>query len=42
MSEELNELQFAILDVLYFVESFGHILEDVGEPAPSVRDELRT
>ena len=42
MSEELNDLQFAILDALYFVEPFENILEDVGEPAPIIRDELRT
>ena len=42
MSYELNEVQFRILDAIYFVESLEHILEDVGEPEPVVRDELRT
>jgi hypothetical protein len=43
MNEEaLNELQFDIIDCLYFVESYENILEDVGKPEPFVRDELRT
>ena len=32
MNEEaLNELQFDIIDCLYFVESYENILEDVGK-----------
>jgi hypothetical protein len=40
--QALNELQFDIIDCLYFVESYENILEDVGKPEPFVRDELRT
>lgn len=38
----LTDLQFQILDSIYFVESFTHILEEAGEPVPVVIDELRT
>lgn len=38
----MNELQFQILDSLYFVESFANVLEEAGEPVPIVVDELRT
>lgn len=41
MSEPLTELQFEILDAIYFVEPLEHILEDVGEPRPIVLDELK-
>ena len=41
-TETLNELQFDIIDCLYFVESYENILEDVSKPEPIVRDELRT
>lgn len=41
MSEPLNDLQFQILDSLYFVESFPHIVEEAGVPVPFVVDELR-
>ncbi|WNJ20150.1 hypothetical protein [Pontibacter sp. G13] len=42
MSFQLNDLQFQILDSLYFVESFDHVVEEAGEPIPHVVDELRT
>ncbi|MFK7969705.1 MAG: hypothetical protein AB8F95_05025 [Bacteroidia bacterium] len=38
----LNDLQFDVIDCLYFVEPYANILEDVGKPEPIVRDELRT
>ncbi|MEM7374884.1 MAG: hypothetical protein AAF587_40200 [Bacteroidota bacterium] len=38
----MNDLQFQILDSLYFVESFANVLEEAGEPVPIVVDELRT
>lgn len=41
-TEALNELQFDIIDCLYFVEPYTNILEDVGKPEPVMRDELRT
>ena len=42
MNEELTELQFEILDSLYFVETFEHVLEESGTTRPIVVDELRT
>ena len=42
MSYELTDIQFQILDSLYFVESFGHIVEEAMEPKAVVKDELRT
>lgn len=42
MNTGLNELQYQILDSLYFVESFVHILEEAEAPRPVVQDELRT
>jgi hypothetical protein len=42
MQEELTELQFDILDSLYFVEKFEHIWEESGQAKPIVVDELRT
>ena len=42
MSYELNEVQFDILDNLYFVESYENVLADVDHPEPIIRDELRT
>lgn len=42
MNGELNELQFQILDSVYFVESFEHIVEEAEEPRAIVIDELRT
>lgn len=39
---ELNDTQFAILDALYFVEPFQHIVEEVGEPRAVVGAELKT
>ena len=38
---ELTDLQFSILDVLYFVEPFDKILEEVREPENLVAAELR-
>ena len=42
MSEEINDIQFQILDSVYFVEPLEKILEEVGQPKPIVIDELRT
>ncbi|MEZ4830304.1 MAG: hypothetical protein R3C61_29065 [Bacteroidia bacterium] len=42
MNEELNDIQFQILDAVYFVESFENVLEESGAPAPVVVDEIRT
>ncbi|MEZ4773413.1 MAG: hypothetical protein R3D00_09530 [Bacteroidia bacterium] len=42
MNDELNDVQFQILDSVYFVESFQNILEESGEQVPVVVDELRT
>ena len=42
MNEELNDIQFDILDSVYFVESFANILEEVGVSIPVLVDELRT
>lgn len=40
---ELNDIQFDILDALYFVESYEHILQDtLHYPEPVVRAELKT
>ena len=39
--EHLNDIQFDILDVLYFVEPYEKILEEVSYPESIVRDELR-
>ncbi len=42
MNDELNELQFDILDSLYFVEPFEKIQEECDAPRAVVVDELRT
>ena len=42
MNNELTELEFQILDSVYFVESFEHIVEEAMEPPAVVKDELRT
>ncbi|MCB0843854.1 MAG: hypothetical protein KDE26_11425 [Bacteroidetes bacterium] len=42
MNGEMNDVQFQILDSIYFVESFANIVEEAGEPVPVVVDELRT
>ncbi len=44
MSEDqsLNEVQFDILDAIYFVEPLEHILEETEASRPVVIDELRT
>ncbi len=39
---ELNDIQWQILDSVYFVESFEHILEEVDAKAAIVADELKT
>ena len=41
-SGELNELQFDILDALYFVEPYDTLLREVGAPEHLVAAELRT
>lgn len=38
---ELTDLQFDILDSLYFVEPFERILDEVGQPENIVAAELR-
>ncbi|RMG72864.1 MAG: hypothetical protein D6722_04590 [Bacteroidetes bacterium] len=40
--DPLTDLQFQILDSIYFVESFVHIVEEAEAPVPVVIDELRT
>ncbi len=42
MNAELTDLQFQILDSLYFVETFAHVLEEAEVPVPILVDELRT
>lgn len=42
MSYELTDIQFQILDSLYFVETFAHIVEEANEPTAVVKDEIRT
>lgn len=39
---EINEVQYKILDSLYFVEPFQTILEEANEPEGVVAAELRT
>lgn len=39
--DELSEIQFRILDALYFVESFENILSEVGGSRYVVADELK-
>ncbi|MCS7074308.1 MAG: hypothetical protein NZ108_07560 [Bacteroidia bacterium] len=39
---ELTNLQFQILDCLYFVEPFHKIVEETGAPTKVVADELKT
>ena len=40
--ESLTPLQYDILDTLYFVEPFEHIVEEVDAAIPVIRDELRS
>ncbi|MEM9987392.1 MAG: hypothetical protein AAF804_20045 [Bacteroidota bacterium] len=40
--EELNDLQFDILDTIYFVEPLEHILEECDAPRAVIIDELKT
>ena len=42
MNGELNELQFQILDSIYFMESLEHIVEEAAMPRAIVIDEIRT
>jgi hypothetical protein len=42
MNYELTDVQFQILDSVYFVESFAHIVEEAMEPPAVVKDEIRT
>jgi hypothetical protein len=42
MNQELNDVQFDILDAIYFVEPLANILEEVDAPRAVVLDELRT
>ncbi|RMG26483.1 MAG: hypothetical protein D6730_09050 [Bacteroidetes bacterium] len=39
--EELNDIQFQILDALYFVEPFSALLQEVDAPEAVIKDELR-
>ena len=42
MQDGLTEIQFQILDSIYFVEPFARILEEVEASTAIVADELRT
>ena len=42
MMPELNEIEYDILNCLYFVESFEKILEKVAQPPAVVADVLKT
>jgi hypothetical protein len=42
MNGELTDLQFDILDAIYFVEPYENILTDIEQTEPIIRDELRT
>jgi hypothetical protein len=42
MNQPLNDVQFDILDAIYFVEPLENILEEVPAPRAVVLDELRT
>lgn len=41
MNNELSDLQFEILDNIYFVEPYQNILNDIDLPEPVIRAELR-
>jgi len=41
MDNTLNEVQFQILDAIYFVEPFTNILDEVDATRPVIVDELR-
>lgn len=41
MNGELNDLQFDILDSLYFVEPYINVIEEIDSPEPVIRAELR-
>lgn len=41
MNEALNDIQFAVLDAVYFVEPYENIINEVEASEPVVRDELR-
>ena len=42
MDNELTDLQFQILDSLYFVETFANVWEEAETTRPVIVDELRT
>ena len=42
MSAELNDIQFQILDAVYFVEPFDRIIEEVEATRPVIIAEIRT
>ncbi|GAB1449612.1 MAG: hypothetical protein LCH37_12060 [Bacteroidetes bacterium] len=42
MNTDLSELEWDILNCLYFVEPFSTLLEETGYPAPIVADGLKT
>lgn len=42
MIPELDDIEYQILDCLYFVEPFEKILEEVPYPASTVADVLKT
>lgn len=42
MNEELTDLQFQILDSIYFMESLLNIVEEAETPRAIVIDEIRT
>jgi len=42
MEDTLNDVQFQILDALYFVEPFENLLDEVEATRPVIIDELRS
>lgn len=42
LSEPLTDLQFDILDAIYFVEPLDNILEEVDQSRPIILDELKS
>lgn len=41
MDLTLNDIEWEILNALYFVEPFQHVLDEVKQPAPIVADCLK-
>lgn len=41
MNPELSDIEYEVLNALYFVEPFQHILEECNAPAPIVGDVLK-